>query len=138
MQLAWLCSAPKRSEKDDNPKPRINSLKEGSTAGNLPDALPFLVMCFDLIGRCKSAGMGRVPVGWTDVDSFCNRSGYDLTGWESEQLIKMSADFCYMLHKAGDLQCPPPYRESVDEDDTDTIQEIHKNVDRKLDQLFGK
>ena len=134
-QLAWLSSAPKLSDKDEDPKPRINNLKEGSTAGELPGALPFLVMCFGKIGKCMK---DRSPITWGEIESFSKQSGYKLNGWESEQLIEMSRDFCSMLYKADDLKCPPPYRADFDESDEDAVKAMNENVNKQLDQLFGK
>lgn len=61
--------------------------------------------------------MGSVPLTWTEINAFINTSGYTLNGFDSEQLIKMSRDYCYMLSKAKELGYPPPYQEGFDDED---------------------
>lgn len=62
--------------------------------------------------------MGATPLTWCELNSFINTSGYPLNGWEAEQIIKMSRDYCYMLSKAKELGYPAPYSEGFDDEDS--------------------
>jgi len=115
--LAWLHSAPKRHDKDDNPPSRLRSLTDDSPAKALPDADDYITMCFDLSGMCLSGAMGAVPLTWQEVGAFIRHSGYSLDGWEAEQVIKMSMSYCSMLSKANKLGCPPPYQKGITSED---------------------
>ena len=134
--MAWLCASPKKIEKVSRPKIRLDTLKKDSTALSLPDAPPYIVKCFDLLGRCSNRGMGRSPFSWLEIESFSNQSGYKLTGWESEQLIKMSREYCNMSSEAEDIDCLPPYREGSISDDKGDLQRMRDNVDKQLDKFF--
>jgi len=82
-----------------------------------------------------SGSMGRAPLTWSEVKSFSDQSGYMLSGWESEQLINMSREYCYMAHDADEIDCPAPYRSDI-KDDNDALQRMRENVDKQLDQFF--
>lgn len=47
-----------------------------------------------------STGMGRAPITWTEIDAYKRCSGYDLSGWECEQIIMMSRHYLSMYHEA--------------------------------------
>ena len=61
--------------------------------------------------------MGAIPLTWSEVHSFIKSSGYPLNGFEAEQIIKMSRDYCCMLSKAKKLGYPAPYSEGFDDED---------------------
>lgn len=115
--MAWLHSAPSTSNKDENPKSRLSKLPEEHPSRKLPEVDYYLSMCFELSGFCLSGSMGAIPLTWSEISSFINTSGYSLNGWESEQVIKMSRDYCYMLSKAKTLGYPAPYSEGFDDED---------------------
>lgn len=71
--------------------------------------------------------MGHFYLTWKELEAFTNKSGYTLDGWQSEQIIMMSRDYCNFLHKAKDTHCPAPYQEYFD--DVDPMDEIRKRVD---------
>lgn len=132
--MAWLHSAPKKHDKDSNPKPRFHSLPVGHQARALPEINDYMSLCFELSGYCLNGSMGAIPLTWSEVDSFCNRSGYSLQGWETEQLIQMSRDYCYMLSKGAKIGCPPPYQEGIS--DEDALQQMRDRVAKQWES-FG-
>lgn len=107
--MAWLHAAPKRHKKDDDPTSRAESLDDDNPAKSLPEINGYLAKCFHLSGVCLSGGMGINALTWAEIDSFVNRSGYPLTGWESEQIILMSRAYVNYSHKAKELSCPSPF-----------------------------
>jgi len=115
--LAWLHSAPKQNDKDENPKSRLKTLPEDHASRKLPEADEHMKKCFELLGFCLSGSMGAIPLTWSEIDSFTKRSGYQLNGWQAEHIIKMSCDYCYMLSKARKLGYPSPYQEGYDDED---------------------
>lgn len=79
--------------------------------------------------------MSMVPLTWQEVDSFVNRSGYKLNGWESEQIITMSRVYCSFSQDAKELGCPPPYQEG--EIIIDSMDEIRDKVAKQW-ELFSE
>ena len=131
--MAWLNSAPKLSKSDKEPKPRSQTLADESPNKRLPEANEYLVDCFNLIGRCSQGGMGPTPLSWIEVESFSKASGYRLNGWQAEQLVMMSREYCSMLHKAKELHCPPPYSEGLTKEEE--IQEMRERVAKQWDSF---
>ena len=68
-----------------------------------------MIAVFESTGCFVNTGMGVMPISWLEMDAFLNRSGYVLSGWESEQIIKMSKLYCSMLIEGKELSCPAPY-----------------------------
>jgi hypothetical protein len=132
--LAWLHSAPKRNNKDENPKSRLNTLPKEHPSRKLPEVDSYLSKCFELSGFCLSGSMGAIPLTWSEVDSFSALSGYPLNGWQSEHLVKMSRDYCYMLSKAKTLSYPSPYSE-FSETDEDEKQKMRDRVAKQWDSF---
>lgn len=131
--MAWLHSAPKRHKNDDSPKSRLSLLDDDHPARRLPEANEFITKCFGMSGMFVSNGMGITPISWMELKAFNDLSGYELTGWESEQIIEMSRTFCYMNNKAQKLGCPAPYLENIDS--YDNKQAIRDKVARQWDSF---
>lgn len=134
-QLAWLHTVTKRNDKDKNKKSRFETLQDDNPAKSLPDTDNFLVNCFRSIGYHLKGGYGAIPLNWGEIESFTNKSGYQLNGWECEQLFLMSESYCGFLERAKDPNCAPPYRD--DYDDIEDIELIRKRVDDKWDSLVS-
>lgn len=77
--------------------------------------------------------MGAIPLTWSEVGSFNDNSGYQLNGWQSEQIINMSRDYCYTLSKAKELGYPAPYSEGFD--DEDSRQAMRDRVSKQWDSF---
>lgn len=133
--MAWLHSAPSKNNKGETAKSRLSTLPDNHQSKKLPEVDYYLSMCFELSGFCLSGSMGVMPLTWSEIDSFNNSSGYPLNGWQSEQLIKMSRDYCYMLSKAKELGYPSPYQEGYDEDDEDAKQAMRDRVAAQWDSF---
>lgn len=131
--MAWLHSAPKLHEKDKEPKVRLKTLSEDSPARVLPEANDFITSCFEMLGLCLNGSMGSIPLTWSEVNAFCNSSGYKLNGWESEQLIKMSRDYCYMLSKGKSVDCPAPYQKGFDTEEE--LKVMRERVNKQWDSF---
>lgn len=134
--MAWLHSAPKKNNKDESPKSRLSTLPKEHASRRLPEADSYLTKCFELSGFCLSGSMGAVPLTWSEVGSFSMLSGYQLNGWQSEQIIKMSRDYCYMLSKAKLLGYPSPYQEGYH--DEDEKQKMRDRVAKQWDSFSDK
>lgn len=106
--LAWLQATPTHENNKIKSVPRINSMNDDNVYKQLPKADEFIIMCFHLLDVCRS-GDSLTPFTWTDVRDFNLQSGYNLDGWQSEQLVKMSRYFCSFFNKAKDVNCTPPY-----------------------------
>jgi len=133
--LAWLHSAPKQNNKDESPKSRLSTLDKENPARRLPEVDSYLSMCFELSGFCLMGAMGAIPLTWSEVNSFAHGSGYQLTGWQSEHLIKMSRDYCYMLSKGADVNCPAPYQEGYNAEDMK--QKMRDKVAKQWESFSG-
>lgn len=102
---------------------------------SLPEIEQFISKCFSLIGYYLSGGMGATPLTWSEIESFTNKSGYQLNGWECEQLLSMSRSYCGFLEKAKKPSCLPPYRDNFD--DIDDVELMRKGVDDMWDSIVG-
>jgi len=131
--LAWLHAAPKQYTKQENPKSRIDTLTKDHPAKCLPEINGYLSICFQLSGVCLTGSMGVIPLTWLEIKAFSQQSGYHLSGWESEQIFKMSSSYCQMACKAKELGCPPPYSEGFD--DEDQLQKMRERVNNQWDSF---
>lgn len=119
--LAWLETAPDYEDKTQRPA-RYNSLAKESYYLIIPDADPYLVDCWNRLGRCESIGYGAMSLKWSEIDAFCNRSGRDLEPWQCDLLIDMSRDYCNALREAKDPNMPAPKLKLLSEDEQLFIQ----------------
>ena len=77
--------------------------------------------------------MGTIPISWVELKSFSDQSGYKLNGWESEQVIQMSRDYCSMSSKASEPNCPPPYKEGLTTDEARQL--MRERVNKQFDKF---
>ena len=82
----------------------------------MPDFSFRVLASFYGIGRCKSTGMGLIPIDWTDIDAYCNRSSFDLSPWECEQLFFMSKCYVSQVNNTDKYNGNPYQREYTDEE----------------------
>lgn len=99
----------------------------------MPDIDEYIKKCFELLGRCLNIGMGHIYLTWKELEAFTNKSCYDLNGWESEQIIMMSRNYCNFLQKAKDPNCSSPYSEHSD--DFDEVEDMRERVDSTWDSI---
>lgn len=133
--LAWLHAAPKQYKNDTTPLSRCEYLSKEDPLNTLPYADQYLIKCFHLNGVCSSNGMNIISLNWRDIKSFSNQSLYELSGWESEQIIKMSNDYCSMYSKANELLCPAPFDLTIT--DKDALERQRDLVNDKLSAILG-
>lgn len=60
------------------------------------------------IGPAAMGAMGEVPLGWTEIDAWCRRTGIDLDPWEGRTIRRLSRAYVAMRHAAEDPACPEP------------------------------
>ncbi len=82
------------------------------------------------MGICSSNGMSAVSLTWSDIQSFCAQSGYELLEWDSEQIIIMSRVYCSMLTEAKELSCPAPFNAAAK--DSNALERNRKLVSDKF------
>lgn len=99
----------------------------------MPNADIFLVEAFNMSGVYESNGMGITPLTWSSIDGFCNRSTYDLEGWQAEIIIDMSRIYCSWINKGKVDICSSPWKHEseVDEIDQDRLMREAKALFRK-------
>lgn len=133
--MAWLHSAPKTHKNDDEPRQRSELLDEDSPEMEVPVTDSYLAMCFKKSGMCKSGMSGVLALDWQSIWYFCERSGYILNGWESEQVISMSSAYVSMYNKATkNLNCLPPYRQGETKDQR--LARDRDIIGAKLNNIF--
>lgn len=70
---------------------------------------PHLTDWFLDIGPATATGMGEVPLGWLEIDAWCERTGIDLDPWEARTIRSLSRAYVGQRHDARKRDCPPPY-----------------------------
>lgn len=120
---------------DKKPKSRISKLEDDHPAKKIPESSLYLTLCFGLLGYCSNNGMGTIPISWIEIKAFSDQSGYKLNGWESEQVIQMSREYCSMSTKASEPNCPPPYKEGVTNEESRQI--MRNRVNKQLDNFLS-
>lgn len=74
-------------------------------------------MAFHESGQFMSGGFGMVPLSWCEIESFCNKSMYDLTPWEATTLKRMSAAYVGEYNSTDPARVNPALEiSSIDED----------------------
>lgn len=56
-----------------------------------------------------NTGMGVSAFSWSEIQSYSQQSGMELTGWESQQLVSMSREYSVWIHKAKDPKIESPW-----------------------------
>ena len=69
-----------------------------------------MVGYFFRIGPFLETGMGSVPLTHSEIESWQNNSGVELTSWEAEMIRKLSVDYLSESQKAIRPDCPAPWR----------------------------
>ena len=97
---------------------------QAPTEVNLPELFPafsYLLELFYLSGQATQTGMGLVPLSWREFQAFREENRLDLTLWERETIMRMSAAYCAEYSKSSDPSRPAPYRVIVDESEVDKV-----------------
>ena len=136
--MAWLHAAPKRNDKDDKPPSRFKTLKDGDPLKDLPEINEYYAICFQLSGMFLTGAMGIIPLTWAELDSFVSRSAYPLSGFEAENIITMSREYCNFSHKAKELGCAPPYNNNSLYNDEDSLDAMRDKVARQWESFESK
>lgn len=87
--------------------------RDGVTPQMPPNVAPHIIDRLIDIGLTEAAGMGVVPIGWTTINAWCDRTGVDLPPWEARMLRRLSADYIAQSRKAEDETCPPPWQAPI-------------------------
>lgn len=134
--MAWLQSAPKRHDKDNDPVSRVSALDDDHPAKALPETNDFIVSCFEDVGMCLQGGMSLTPITWNELLSFTKATKYNLTPFEYEQVMNMSRVYCSYTQKANDINEPAPY--NLAENSEDEMELNRKRVEQKLRGMRGR
>ena len=99
-----------------------------------PAACDWLIERLFEVGPIAAVGMGVGPISFTEIEAYQRQTGFDLTGWPSRLLRRMSISYAAESDRAQAPDCPPPWvAENVEERRADA----RSLVDRQLDSLFG-
>lgn len=136
--LAWLRATPKQLDGKRGVAP-IKAYLPTDPAFKMPEADRIMVDAFHRIGESKSNGMGLSPIGWVDVDAFCNRSGYELGKFECNLLVDMSRAYCSAYYQYNDEhQQEPPYARQFTKDEwRERSKSIMAAVDRTEREMMS-
>ncbi len=85
-----------------------------------------------------TGAMGIIPLTWVELDAFISRSGYPLSGFEAENIITMSREYCNFSHKAKELGCAPPYNSGVSFNDDNSLDAMREKVARQWESFESK
>ena len=80
-----------------------------------PNPAPELISRLVEIGLTEQGGMGAVPLKWSELDAWCNRTGVDLPPWEARLYRHLSVEYLRELHKAESEDCSPPWDAPITE-----------------------
>lgn len=103
----------------------MESMPEGDYRLNMPpvNGGEYLVSSWHKCGMCLQGMSGAIPLTWQELDAYCSRSGANLDGWESEQIIAMSRAYVNMSRKADELNCHAPYVHELTEEQEQEIKQ---------------
>lgn len=77
-----------------------------------------------------SSGMGITRLTWSELEAFCNTSGYPLDNWEKEAILEMSGSYCHSYYSSAKLGAPPPFSAAA-RDDEDALAAMRAKVARQ-------
>ncbi len=127
-------TAPERLKDDKSERPQLTRLEslrkawapewagwvsestvEALRAEYMPDMPPlrdggYLVQYLLEIGPVMSGTMGSGPLTFGEVDAWCNRTGVNLTPWESRFLCRLSREYLYEQHCAEKHNAQAPWQ----------------------------
>lgn len=64
-------------------------------------------------------GMGASPLTWSEIGEWQRQTYVELSPWEARLIRKLSIAYVAMHSKAGDENCPPPWKREVTERERD-------------------
>jgi len=139
-QQAWLNAVPrpeKRSITDKTePKSRLRAMKDGGIVPALPPcSTPWIVEQLVEIGPVVAAGMGRAPIGWTDIAAWSAMTRTILPPWQARLLRRLSSDWLAESQAAEKPDAPPPWTEP--DPDADRRTAISAKVGNAFRALLG-
>lgn len=84
-------------------------LAEGIPLDLPENPAPYLVNWLMEVGPVGSGGMGPVPIGWADIQTWQTLTAVDLDPWEARTLVRLSRDFVAEMERAKDPACTAPH-----------------------------
>ena len=87
--MGWLHSRPKLNDKDNEPKARIESLKDGDPRLDLPDCDPFIAKAWHELGMCSSGSYGYTSLSFVEIKAYSD-SACALDEFDVSAIAKMS------------------------------------------------
>lgn len=92
----------------------MSRLKRMQESGVLP-AMPPTPVAAHLIEHLMDAGpvlhtgMGPAPLSWSEIVTWQQATGVDLSPWEAQTLRNLSAEYIAAGHEAEEADAPAPY-----------------------------
>lgn len=125
--MAWLNTAPDapavKGVKQPKLPVRIKRMKADGVEIDLPEnPLPHMIEWLMEAGPVSAGSMGAAPIGWTEIAAWQALTGIALNPWEARTLRRLSGDFHDQMHKARDINCPPPFARTTRNDEAVTRQ----------------
>lgn len=78
-----------------------------------PVSAPHIVEWLLDIGLTQAAGMGSVPLSWTEIVAWQQATSVTLAPWEARLIRRLSAAYLAESRAAESETCPPPWRREV-------------------------
>lgn len=127
--MAWLHSAPKIYDKEEKPKTRMSKLSDKELKYAFPKVDSYLIEAFKESGVCLDGVNGATSLTWDEIESFSEKSTFDLNRYDSELIIMMSRDYCSFSIKARETNCSSPYESK------ESISAMRKRVNDQINGL---
>lgn len=83
-------------------------------------------------GPIMQNGMGATALTSTEIISYCQGSGTDLTFWEFKLLRRVSVDYLNQLQKSSAQFCSPPFKSAGEKS-----KEARTELDKRLRAAFA-
>lgn len=135
--LAWWRATPEPAEtsraKADKKK-RVSRIRDAEERGLeifLPDVEPDVLYLVDTLldaGPTSAAGMGFVPVTWTDLEAWSRVTGIELLPWEARLVRQLSAEWLAETDRSRSAKAPPPWEHTEESALTRVAEDMRSRI----------
>jgi hypothetical protein len=81
-------------------------------------------------GPVNNGGMGQSPLSWTDIKTWSDMTGVEVSGWEGATIRRLSSSYLSEYQQAKDPSRPAPYSPNITEHG-------REQVSNKIGSIFG-